>query len=334
MSRKEELEREIRELEDKISDLRHEIADCRDSVKHYEEKLDTKQKEFRDEYNAAENDFIRDTAFGASSEDIAREGYECRYRLYDADVQYKEEASDIISNLNHYKNELKELKSELHNYEQDLKTKKNELNYLPYTPQQTTYRESYEEPAHYNYEQDYNNDDTPSYDYKPTVKKPQLHVSPQPRLVQKNDGYKLHRTGLYEYAKLSNKIYKEYTAVEGGYRASVGNTTFDYHNPNDLVISNSTGVPSIDDFKTIFKIEKKSGRMSMPVESISNKEYMARLIIGAFEAGLSIKGNFKLSEKEMQKLNPNTKKIYQEHIRAYELKIAKRQEMINKAFRK
>ena len=99
MSRKEELEREIRELEDKISDLRHEIADCRDSVKHYEEKLDTKQKEFRDEYNAAENDFIRDTAFGASSEDIAREGYERRYRLYDAEVQYKEEASDIISNL-------------------------------------------------------------------------------------------------------------------------------------------------------------------------------------------------------------------------------------------
>ena len=187
----------------------------------------------------------------------------------------------------------------------------------------------------YDYEQNNDNrDEKPGYFYKPTTNKTKQNNGSRSRLELKNDGYNIHRTGLYEYAKLSNKEYKELTAVSGGYRASIGNTIFDYHNHNDLVISNSKGVPSIEDFKAIFKIEKKSGRMTMPIENISNKEYMARLIIGAFEAGLSLRGNFKLSEKEMLKLNPETKKKYQEHIRAYDLKIAKRQEMIRKSLQK
>jgi len=335
MNRREELEREIKDLKEKISEVRRDIRDCDSQLNHYKSCLDEKNNEFRDEHYDAKNDHLRDTTYNESSNDISREGFELLYRKYDANVQYEEEASDIKDNLKYYQDRLKELKAELHEYEQDLQIKNEELLNLPHEQEETPYRENYEEPINYDNKQyDDNRDEREGYFYKPTPNKPKQNNSSHTRLIQKNDEYKLHRTGLYEYAKLSNKEYKELRAVSGGYRASVGNTIFDYHNPNDLVISNSNGVPSIDDFKTIFTIEKKSGRMIMPIENISNKEYMARLIIGAFEAGLALKGNFKIPEKEVQKLSPDTKKKYQEHIKAYELKIAKRQEMIKKAYGK
>ena len=334
MSRREELEREIRDLEEKIAEVREDIRDCYGQVKYYEVKLTEKGIDFSDEHYAAVNDHERDT-FGASLDDISNETEELWQRKYQIENQHNEEASDIKANLQHYQEELKGLYKELHEYEADLEIKNQELLNLPHEQEESPYRESYEEPVNYDYERhDNNRDDEAGYFYKPTAKQPTQKTDSRSRLVLKNDGYNLHRTGLYEYAKLCNKGYKELHAVSGGYRASVGDTIFDYHNPNDLVISNSKGVPSISDFKAIFKIEKKSGRMTMPIENISNKEYMARLIVGAFEAGMVLRGNFKLSEKDMQKLNPETKKKYQEHIRAFDLKIAKRKEMIKKTFQK
>jgi len=341
MSRREELEREIRDLQGIIEQLKNDVYKCEDNVKHYQMLLDVKNNEFRDEYYAAENDYVRDTTFGASGTDIVNEGYELRYKLQDIKAQYDDEARVIINNLNSAKEDLRETESELHDARQKLQNYKNELNNLPARSRtERSYYESYDEqPQQPIYPTDEYKEEK-SYDYAPTTKnsiKPK--ITPQiskniPQSPTPNDAFKLHRIGLKEYAKTSKKEYKELKAVTGGYRAAVGSTIFDYRNPDDLVVKATQGLPTIDDFKTIFKIEKKTGRISLPIGNITNKEYMARLIVGAFEAGLTPSGQIHISEKDLLKLNTDTRKKYHTYMQIYEMRLAQQRNLIKKAISK
>ncbi len=341
MSRREELEREIRDLQDIIEHLKDDVYQCQDQVNHYQTLLDVKNNEFRDEYYAAENDYVRDTSFGASGTDIVNEGYELRYKLQDIKAQYDDEARVLIGNLNSAKEDLRKTESDLHDARQKLQKYQNELIHLPK-------QSSTEHPIH-----EYHNE-TPkqpiyptneykeekSYDYTPTTNnssKPK--ITPQiskntPQSPASDDAFKLHRVGLKEYARISGREYKELKSVTGGYCAAVGNTIFDYRNPDDLVVKSSQGLPTIDDFKTILKIEKKTGRLSIPISNITNKEYTARLIIGAFEAGLTPSGQIHLAEKDLSKLEVDTRKKYQTHMQAHEMKLALQRKLIQKALAK
>ena len=136
------------------------------------------------------------------------------------------------------------------------------------------------------------------------------------------------------YASSTGKKYREQQTVEGGYVAMVGNTIFDYKNPNDLVINNSRGAPEIDDFKAIFQIEKKMGRFTLPISKMDDKEYMARLVTGAFEAGLTPHGAFRLEEKDIQKLSPETKRRYQKQLHDYDIKTAQTRKILNRRLTK
>jgi hypothetical protein len=60
---------------------------------------------------------------------------------------------------------------------------------------------------------------------------------------------------------------------------------------------------------------------------------MARLITGAFEAGLTPRGQFRLQEKDLQKLNPETRKKYQNQMQIYDIKLLKQREKIKKILR-
>ncbi|MBQ8436858.1 MAG: hypothetical protein IJX20_04330 [Alphaproteobacteria bacterium] len=341
MSRREELEREIRDLQGIIEQLKNDVYKCEDNVKHYQTLLDVKNNEFRDEYYAAENDYVRDTSFGASGTDIVNEGYELRYKLQDIKAQYDDEARVLISNLNSAKEDLRNTESDLHDARQKLQKYQNELHNLQVRSRtEQSYYENYDEqPQQPIYPTDEYKEEK-SYDYAPTVNKPnkpnlKLQSNRLSTKVQtQNDMFDLHRIGLREYAKTSQKEYKELKAVTGGYRAAVGNTIFDYRNPDDLVVKATKGLPTIDDFKTILKIEKKTGRISLPIGNITNKEYMARLIVGAFEAGLTPSGQIHISEKDLVKLNTDTRKKYHTYMQIYEMRLAQQRNLIKKAISK
>ena len=323
MSRRQELQSKIRELKDLIYDLRKKENQYIDDVNYWTTELERKQKEFEDEHYATENDFIMDTNWGASASDINNEYDERKEEHRLTKVQYEEESSSIRENLQEAKDNLRGVKKDLADAKRELQEYQDRLNLLPSENSNHYEYESYEEPSKKNHNNYNELEEEESYDYTSTdnyqPKKPQA-IKPQKR----NDGYDIHRAGLWAYAQASGKSYKELNTLKGEYRACVGNTFFDYRNPDDLVVNCSNGNPSIDDFKAIFKIERNLGRRSLPIGNMNNKEYQARLIAGAFEAGIVPSGAIKLSEADIQKLSPETQSRYQEQIQIHENKLAQR----------
>ena len=324
MSRRQELQNKIRELKDLIHDLRKKENQYIDDVNYWTDKLDTKEKEFKDEDSDIENDFTYDTNWGASASKINNEYDERQQKERDVQYQKDNESYAIKNNLREAKDNLRGVKKDLADAKRELQEYQDRLNLLPSENSNHYEYESYEEPSKKNHN-NYNEfeEEEESYDYTPTdnyqPKKPQA-IKPQKR----NDGYDIHRAGLWAYAQASGKSYKELNTLKGEYRACVGNTFFDYRNPDDLVVNCSNGNPSIDDFKAIFKIERNLGRRSLPIGNMNNKEYQARLIAGAFEAGIVPSGAIKLSEADIQKLSPETQSRYQEQIQIHENKLAQR----------
>ena len=108
MSRREDLEREIRDLQQKIDYLKEDIEECHYDIRYYQNQLEVKNNEFMDEFNNTNNEYIQDTHWGTGSGDIIRESWERRYELQDAKFQYEEEAQVIKSNLQDAKNRLRD----------------------------------------------------------------------------------------------------------------------------------------------------------------------------------------------------------------------------------
>ena len=119
---------------------------------------------------------------------------------------------------------------------------------------------------------------------------------------------------IFDYAKRQNKPYKELPSVKGGYRALVGDTTYDYRNVDDLVISNSKGIPTLEDFKAILQEERRMGRNIMPLGEISSPEYKARLVLACDEVGIKPIGNIRIPKQDYGKLGLFTKIKYQKFI--------------------
>ena len=312
MSRKSELESKIRDLESQIRDIKSRISDQEYKNDGYREQLRDIQTQINDYHERNYNEWISNQ--NEWRNDLG-EYFEERGEYWDNRQQirfYDKELSEVPRNnlkegeriVKDYRRELSGLYHELHQYEDELGRAHSDeddgYSYEGNSSDDDDYDDGYGE------EDSYEDDYTPP----PPAKEAQKIVI----RLQKQDAYTSRRKALQDYAKRQNKPYKELPSVKGGYRALVGDTTYDYRNVDDLVISNSKGIPTLDDFKAILQEERRMGRNIMPLGEISSPEYKARLVLACDEVGIKPIGNIRIPKQDYGKLGLFTKIKYQKFI--------------------
>lgn len=315
MSRKSELESKIRDLESQIRDIKSRISDQEYKNDGYREQLRDIQTQINDYHERNYNEWISNQ--NEWRNDLG-EYVEERGEYWDNRQQirfYDKELSEVPRNnlkegeriVKDYRRELSGLYSELHQYEDELgRAHSDEDDGYEYenSSADDDYDNEYDEE-----EDDYEDDYTPPPPPPPAKEAPKIVIR-----VEKQDAYTSRRKALQDYAQRQNKPYKELYPVKGGYRASVGDTVYDYRNVDDLVITNSKGVPSLDDFKAILQEERRLGRNIMPLGEISSLEYKARLVLACDEVGIKPIGNIRIPKQDYGKLGLFTKIKYQKFI--------------------
>ncbi len=315
MSRKEDLESKIRDLESQISDIKSRISDQEYKNDGYREQLRVIETQINDYHERNYNEWISNQ--NEWRNDLGEYAKE-RGEYWDNRQQirfYDKELSEVPRNnlkegeriVKDYRRELSGLYSELHQYEDELgRAHSDEDDGYEYenSSADDDYDNEYDEE-----EDDYEDDYTPPPPPPPAKEAPKIVIR-----VEKQDAYTSRRKALQDYAQRQNKPYKELYPVKGGYRASVGDTVYDYRNVDDLVITNSKGVPSLDDFKAILQEERRLGRNIMPLGEISSLEYKARLVLACDEVGIKPIGNIRIPKQDYGKLGLFTKIKYQKFI--------------------
>lgn len=312
MSRKSELESKIRDLESQIRDIKSRISDQEYKNDGYREQLRDIETQINDYHERNYNEWISNQ--NEWRNDLG-EYVEERGEYWDNRQQirfYDKELSEVPRNnlkegeriVKDYRRELSGLYSELHQYEDELGRAHSEED-DGYIYEGNAPDDDYNE---YDEEDDYEDDYTPPPP-PPSREPPKIVIR-----VEKQDAYTSRRKALQDYAKRQDKPYKELHPVQGGYRASVGDTTYDYRNVDDLVISNSKGIPTLEDFKAILQEERRLGRNIMPLGEISSLEYKARLVLACDEVGIKPIGNIRIPKQDYGKLGLFTKIKYQKFI--------------------
>ena len=342
MSRKEDLENKIRDLENRIANLKRLIGSQEYKNDGYREELRTIQTQIDDYHERNYNEWI-------SNQDEWRndlgEYFKERSEYWDNRQQirfYDKELKEVPANnlkegeriVRGYKQELREAQIELRRCEDELGQ--------THTPDDDSYSyESPPEPETDEYPDDYNEEDydEDEGDYEPnnvvrsqTESKKPLKITIRPAV--KKDAYTSRRQALQEYAQKSKKSYSELPAVRGGYKAAVGDTIYDYHNQDDLVITNRKAVPGIDDFKAILQAERQLGRTVLPLGEIENPEYRARLIVACDDVGIKPIGNIRIKESDLGKIGLFTRIKYQKFIEKLDKSVAAAQALLAGANKK